>query len=62
MTQRSSKIGKDCDYDVAEISDMVKNNLNGIVGAGTTGENKHQNEKSMHLFTSIVLHTYWGYQ
>lgn len=30
------------DYDVAEISDTGKRNLNGIVGVGTTGENKQK--------------------
>lgn len=52
VTQRSSQIGKDCDY-VAEVGVMVKNNLNGIVGAGTTGEKQQQNEKSMHLFLAL---------
>lgn len=42
---RSAKVGKDkelSNYDVAEISDTGKRNLNGIVGVGTTGENKQK--------------------
>lgn len=48
---RSGKTGKDCDY-VAEVSVTAENNLNGIVAAGTTGE-QPQNEKSVHLFPTL---------
>lgn len=45
---------KKCLIMIAEISDTGKCSLNGIVGVGTTRENKQQNENKVHA--SVYQH------
>lgn len=46
------------DYDVAEVSNTGKSSLSGIVGVGTTGENKQQGDSEVRasVYQHCIVH------